>query len=110
MDTYITGAVIKRLREEKNLTQSELAEKIGVSGKAVSKCAETKVTFRELSESEIDEYIKSGEPMDKAGAYGIQGGAGKFVTETDGEYTNVVGLPKEALTKLLKEEFTFEGR
>ena len=80
------------------------------SGKAIAKCSETKVTFRELGESEIAEYIESGEPMDKAGAYGIQGGAGKFVTETDGEYTNVVGLPKEALTKLLKEEFTFEGR
>lgn len=80
------------------------------SGKAVSKCAETKVTFRELSDEEISEYIKSGEPMDKAGAYGIQGGAGKFVTNTDGEYTNVVGLPEDALTKLLKEEFTFEGR
>ena len=80
------------------------------TGKTVSKCAETKVTFRVLEQSEITDYIKSGEPMDKAGAYGIQGGAGKFVTETNGEYSNVVGLPKDALTKLLKEEFTFEGR
>lgn len=80
------------------------------SGKTVSKCAETKVSFRKLTGEEIDEYIKSGEPMDKAGAYGIQGGAGKFVLSTEGEYTNVVGLPKEALANLLKEEFTFEGR
>ncbi len=80
------------------------------TGKTVSKCAETGVTFRELTEEEIACYVESGEPMDKAGAYGIQGGAGKFVISTDGEYTNVVGLPKEALTNLLKEEFTFEGR
>ena len=80
------------------------------SGKTVSECAETKVTFRKLTDEEIVEYIKSGEPMDKAGAYGIQGKAGKFVSDTDGEYTNVVGLPKEALKKLLEEEFTFEGR
>ena len=80
------------------------------SGKTVSECAETKVTFRKLTDEEIIEYIKSGEPMDKAGAYGIQGKAGKFVSDTDGEYTNVVGLPKEALKKLLEEEFTFEGR
>ena len=80
------------------------------TGKTVAKCAETKVTFRSVTENEIGVYINSGEPMDKAGAYGIQGGAGKFVTETNGEYTNVVGLPKDALTNLLNEEFTFEGR
>ncbi len=80
------------------------------TGKTVSKCAETKVVFRNLGKEEIEDYIKSGEPMDKAGAYGIQGGAGKFVIETSGEYSNVVGLPKEALTALLNEEFTFEGR
>ena len=48
--------------------------------------------------------------MDKAGAYGIQDEGGAFVSGTDGEFSNVVGLPKEALTKLLKEEFIFEGR
>ena len=80
------------------------------TGKTVSECAETKVTFRKLTDEEIYDYIESGEPMDKAGAYGIQGGAGKFVTDTYGEYSNVVGLPKDALTNLLKEEFTFEGR
>ncbi len=80
------------------------------SGKTVSKCAATDVYFKELSEEEIDNYVKSGEPMDKAGSYGIQGGAKDFVLKTDGEYSNVVGLPKEALRKLLEEEFIFEGR
>ena len=70
----------------------------------------TDVTFKELEMEEIKYYVDNYKPFDKAGAYGIQGGAGKFVTETNGEYSNVVGLPKDALTKLLKEEFTFEGR
>lgn len=54
---------------------------------------ETKVTFYDLSKKEIQEYIDSGEPMDKAGSYGIQGLGGKFVKEIHGDYNNVVGLP-----------------
>ena len=53
----------------------------------------TKVRFRELSRKEILAYIATGEPMDKAGAYGIQGGAAKFCTGIQGDYYNVVGLP-----------------
>jgi septum formation protein len=51
------------------------------------------VTFRELDEEEIRSYVESGEPMDKAGAYGVQGLASKFVTRISGCYSNVVGLP-----------------
>ena len=80
------------------------------SGKTVAKCAKTDVYFKNLTLEEIESYVKTGEPLDKAGAYGIQGGAKDFVTKIDGEFSNVVGLPVEALTKLLKEEFTFEGR
>ena len=54
---------------------------------------ETKVHFCELSEAQIDWYIGTGEPMDKAGSYGIQGKAACFVKEIQGSYTNVVGLP-----------------
>jgi septum formation protein len=54
---------------------------------------ETKVTFAELSDHEIERYIASGEPMDKAGAYGIQGRASIFVSSIKGCYFNVVGLP-----------------
>jgi septum formation protein len=65
---------------------------------------ETRVTFRSLSESEIDTYVASGEPMDKAGAYAIQGGAAKMVRRIEGSYSNVVGLPLceviEALDKV----------
>lgn len=55
--------------------------------------AETIVRFAEMSDAEIDEYVASGEPMDKAGAYAIQGLASKFVTGIEGSYANVVGLP-----------------
>jgi len=63
----------------------------------------TKVYFRVLEAGEIDAYIKSGEPMDKAGAYAIQGGAASFVEKTEGDYYNVVGLPVSKLLKSLKK-------
>ncbi|MEG2295276.1 MAG: Maf family protein [Oscillospiraceae bacterium] len=54
---------------------------------------ETQVTFRELSDLEIDYYIQTKEPMDKAGAYGIQGKGALFVSKITGDYYNVMGLP-----------------
>jgi septum formation protein len=59
----------------------------------VSDAAITRVWFASLSDSEIEAYVASGEPMDKAGAYGIQGLASKFVERVDGCYFNVMGLP-----------------
>jgi septum formation protein len=61
----------------------------------------TAVWFRRLEEAEIAAYVASGEPMDKAGAYGIQGGAARFVDRLDGSYTNVVGLPVEMVGEML---------
>ena len=62
----------------------------------------TWVTFRRLDEQEIAEYVASHEPFDKAGAYGIQGLASKFVTRIEGCYFNVVGLPVAMVYDLLK--------
>jgi septum formation protein len=53
----------------------------------------TRVTFRALADDEIRAYVATGEPRDKAGAYGIQGQGGALVDVVDGSYTNVVGLP-----------------
>jgi septum formation protein len=64
--------------------------------------ATTSVWFAPLSETEIADYVASGEPMDKAGAYGIQGLASKFVDRIEGSYTNVVGLPINLLYRDLK--------
>jgi septum formation protein len=63
--------------------------------------ASTRVWIAELSAAQIDWYVRSGEPMDKAGAYGIQGLASRFVTKIDGSYTNVVGLPIPLVVQLL---------
>jgi len=63
----------------------------------------TEVKFRDLSEKEIIDYVASGEPLDKAGAYGIQECGGAFVESIKGSFSNVVGLPKELLTRFLTE-------
>lgn len=65
--------------------------------------AETKVKFFDLSDEEINSYIETGEPFDKAGAYGIQGKGSLLVEEIQGDYFNVVGLPVSLLNKALKE-------
>lgn len=62
----------------------------------------TKVYFRELTEDEIQQYVASGEPMDKAGAYAIQGGASRWADRIEGEWSNVVGLPLSLVTDLLR--------
>ena len=62
----------------------------------------TWVTFRPLTEGEIEAYVATGEPMDKAGAYAIQGGAAGFVAQREGSESNVVGLPLERLAEALE--------
>lgn len=64
---------------------------------------ETQVTFYPLTEAEIHAYIQTGESFDKAGAYGIQGKGALLVSEIQGDYFNVVGLPVAKLNQVLKE-------
>ncbi|MDZ5034758.1 Maf family protein, partial [Clostridium perfringens] len=63
----------------------------------------TEVKFSNLSDEEIKAYIKTGEPFDKAGAYGIQGYGGVFIESINGCYYNVVGLPLNLLNKMLNK-------
>jgi septum formation protein len=63
----------------------------------------TDVTFADMDLEEMDEYIAAGDFLDKAGAYAIQGAAGKHISRIEGDYYNVVGLPLNALYKVLKE-------
>lgn len=72
------------------------------SGKEVSKAIESKVYFRKLIEREIEEYVRTGEPLDKAGAYAIQEMGSALIEKTEGDYTNIVGLPLPALIEELK--------
>ena len=71
-------------------------------GRVYSGVATSDVTFRELSDDEIDEYIATGEPMDKAGAYGIQGLGGRFVTKYDGDFDTIVGLSRILTRELIE--------
>ena len=65
----------------------------------------SRVTFRALEPEEIDRYIASGEPFDKAGGYGIQGRAATMVRAIDGDYFAVMGLPLCRLSELLRQHF-----
>lgn len=73
--------------------------------KEVVKTVSTEVQFMTLSEMEIAHYVASGEPMDKAGSYGIQGGAAYMVRRIDGSYSNVVGLPLCEVIESLRTTF-----
>lgn len=74
----------------------------------VCKAVRTDVTFKELSKEKIRRYIDSGEPMDKAGAYGIQGLGAMLAERINGDYFNVVGLPVSALSDILEQDFEFK--
>ena len=77
-------------------------------GKTVCNSVKTEVKFKTLTEQKIRSYIESGEPMDKAGTYGIQGLGSMLIEKINGDYFNVVGLPVSALADTLEEEFELE--
>lgn len=72
-------------------------------GQSQTRVVRTGIEFRRLTDREIDAYVATGEPMDKAGAYGIQGRASIFVSHLDGDYFCVMGLPVCTLTQMLRE-------
>ena len=73
------------------------------TGRQAVHAERTGVNFRVLTDGEIDAYVASGDPMDKAGAYGIQSGASGFVERISGSYENVMGLPVKSLELMLKK-------
>lgn len=81
-----------------------------ITAAAVVEVACTRVWFSTLSDQEIAWYVASGEPMDKAGAYAIQGLASRFVTRIEGSYSNVVGLPVDLVYRLLTESSPIMGK
>ena len=80
---------------------------IRTNEKMYSEAVTTYVTFRNLSNEEIVGYVEKYNPVDKAGAYGIQEAAGAFVEKINGDFYNVVGLPLCRLCEILKEEFEY---
>ena len=91
---------LQRLSGREHEVLTAIAFKFGERMEA--ELSATAVRFRELGRSEIERYVASGEPMDKAGAYGIQGRAGAFVAEIRGSYSGVMGLPLYETTLLLR--------
>lgn len=75
--------------------------------KTVSFVEQSSVYFRDLSDEEIEKYIKTGEPMDKAGAYGIQGKGCVFVKRIEGDYFNIVGLPIYRVYCVMTNDFSY---
>ena len=92
------------LREFSGATHSVFSTvMVSTTEQSVLKTCETRVSFKNMTEQEIEEYVLSEEGIGKAGAYGIHGPAGKYVTNVEGSYTNVVGLPVHETYEILKE-------
>ncbi len=95
--------MLKMLSGKKHQVYSGITLINTETNKTISDFVLTDVKFSELSKDDINKYIKTGEPMDKAGAYGIQGLGGVFVEEIHGCYYNVVGFPLNKLKKMILE-------
>lgn len=88
------------IREKEEIqTECSIQEKAEIQ----TECSITEVTFETLSPDEITDYVNSGDPLDKAGSYGIQGPFGMFVREIRGNYFTVIGMPIPVLYKMLKK-------
>ena len=96
--------MLRKLSGKTHIVYTGFAVHNTVTGKTIVDYEKTAVTFRELTKQEIDNYVRTGSPMDKAGSYGIQDDFGAvFVKKINGDYYNVVGLPVAKLyTNLLK--------
>jgi len=102
LDREDAFSMLKMLSGKKHQVYSGIALVNRSSGQVMSDYVMTEVKFDQLSDDEIRGYIATGEPMDKAGAYGIQGHGGVFVEEIHGCYYNVVGLPLNKLKNMIK--------
>ena len=78
---------------------------VRLNGTEATDAAFTKVIFDQLSQADVENYLDSGEPYDKAGAYAIQGKASAYISGIEGDYFNVVGLPVNLLCNTLKQKF-----
>ena len=99
-DERAARAILKLLSGRRHRVYGGIAV-VGADGKMISRVVMTQVSFKRLSDAEIDAYIATGEWRGKAGAYGIQGAAGAFVPWINGSYTNIVGLCVHTADKLL---------
>jgi septum formation protein len=107
-DRQHAAEMLRRLSGRSHVVMTGVAARW--QGKIVSGLEEVDVTFRHLTDNEIGRYIDTGEPMDKAGAYGIQGYGATIVDRVDGDYFAVMGLALNRLVRLLRDvglDYTF---
>jgi septum formation protein len=102
-DSHDAKRMLEMLSGKMHRVITGLAVINAASGKVSCRSSTTKVWFRELSEGEVKRYVLSGEPLDKAGAYAIQGKGALLVDRIEGCYNNVVGLPLALLDEMLRE-------
>lgn len=95
--------VLKRLFGNTHQVYTAFSIADTATGQVETKVEISMVTFRNVTEKELEQYIQTGESMGKAGSYSIQGGAGKFVDQIEGSWTNVKGLPLLAIADELKK-------
>jgi len=101
-DRHDAELMLSLLSGRTHIVITGLAVIDAAAGKTATGTSLTRVWFRDLSQDEITSYIMTGEPLDKAGAYGIQGKGALFVKQIEGCYYNVVGLPLSLLGELLR--------
>ena len=98
-DLAHAGEILQRLSGRAHWVYTGVA--VTVSGRMESRLSSSKVEFAPLSSTVIARYLESGEALDKAGAYGIQGRAGSFIARIEGSYTGIMGLPLYETAELL---------
>ncbi len=101
VDAADATSILRMLSGQSHLVHTGIA--VASGGQLFSDTATTEVRFRKLTDQEIDSYVRTGSPLDKAGAYGIQDKEFSPVASYDGSYLNVVGLPLGLLGKLLHD-------
>lgn len=95
--------MLRLLSGQWHAVMSGVALRDAATGREVADCDKTLVRFRDLSDEDIEAYVQTREPLDKAGAYAIQGRGMLFVEEIAGNYHNVVGLPATLIDRLFKK-------
>jgi septum formation protein len=100
-DERDAARMLRALRKRRHEVMTGVT--VAAKGRTVTRVEQTMVEFAPMSDDEIHWYVASGEPVDRAGAYAVQGLASRFVTRVEGSYSNVVGLPVSLVYEMLKE-------
>ncbi|HUN28934.1 MAG TPA: nucleoside triphosphate pyrophosphatase [Alphaproteobacteria bacterium] len=101
-DPAQAAAMLRTLSGREHVVHTAVALALPNSNELFEECSSTQVRFYPLGDDEIDEYVASGEPMDKAGAYGIQGRAASLVESIDGDFYTVMGFPLARFVRSLR--------